>query len=144
MTRYLIRRVFFLIFVLWVVSILTFLIFAKLPPGNPAIRAAGRVQTPETIAAAEHAIGVDKPVWVQYWRFAKGLIPYPGLFLNRQVYFSWSNFEPVKTEIFGRLPVTFMLAIGAGGVGLAMGIPMGIGWAIKASSVADRGVMPCA
>src|SRR2546427_12582582 len=78
MTRYLIRRVFFLIFVLWVVSILTFLIFVKLPPGNPAIRAAGRVQTPETIAAAEHAIGVDKPVWVQYWRLPQGPTPPPG------------------------------------------------------------------
>ena len=141
MTRYLIRRVFFLIFVLWVVSILTFLIFVKLPPGNPAIRAAGRVQTPETIAAAEHAIGVDKPVWVQYWRFAKGLIPYPGLFLNRQVYFSWSNFEPVKTEIFGRLPVTIMLAVGAGVVWILIGIPIGIVSAIKRRTAVDRAGM---
>jgi peptide/nickel transport system permease protein len=141
MTRYLIRRVFFLIFVLWVVSILTFLIFVKLPPGNPAIRAAGRVQTPETIAQAEHAIGVDKPVWVQYWRFAKGLIPYPGLFLNRQVYFSWSNFEPVKTEIFGRLPVTIMLAVGAGVVWILIGIPIGIVSAIKRRTAVDRAGM---
>ena len=34
MTRYLIRRVLFMVFVLWVVSILTFLIFVKLPPGK--------------------------------------------------------------------------------------------------------------
>ncbi len=141
MTRYLARRVFFLIFVLWVVSILTFLIFVKLPPGNPAIRAAGRAQTPETIAAAEHAIGLDKPVWVQYWRFAKGLIPYPGFFLNRQVYFSWSNFEPVKTEIFSRLPVTIMLAAGAGVVWLLIGIPIGIVSAIKRRTLADRAGM---
>src|SRR6266571_5625077 len=114
MTRYLVRRFFFLIFVLWVVSILTFLIFVKLPPGNPAIRAAGRTQTPETIAAAKHALGLDRPVWVQYERFAKGLIPLPGFFLNKQVYYSWSNFVPVKSEIFGRLPVTIMLALGAG------------------------------
>src|SRR2546422_3989652 len=141
MTRYLIRRVFFLIFVLWVVSILTFLIFVKLPPGNPAIRAAGRVQTPQTIAAAEHAIGLDRPLWVQYWRFAKGLIPYPGLFLNRQVYFSWSNFEPVKTEIFGRLPVTIMLAVGAGVVWILIGIPIGIVSAIKRRTAVDRAGM---
>src|SRR6266542_3038679 len=141
MTRYLIRRVFFLIFVLWVVSILTFLIFVKLPPGNPAIRAAGRAQTPETIAAAEHAIGLDKSLWVQYWRFAKGLIPYPGFFLNRQVYFSWSNFEPVKTEIVNRLPVTIMLAVGAGVVWLLIGIPIGIVSAIKRRTLADRAGM---
>src|SRR5919201_587089 len=131
MLHYLIRRFLFLIFVLWVVSILTFLIFVKLPPGNPAVRAAGRTQTPETIAAARHALGLDRPVWIQYWRFAKGLIPWPGFFLNRQVYFSWSNFVPVKTEIFNRLPVTIMLAAGAGVVWLVIGIPIGTVSAIK-------------
>jgi peptide/nickel transport system permease protein len=141
MLRYLIRRVLFLIFVLWVVSILTFLIFVKLPPGNPAIRAAGRTQTPETIAAAKAALGLDKPVWVQYWRFAKGLIPWPGFFLNRQVYFSWSDFVPVRSQIFGRLPVTNVLAIGAGVIWLLMGIPIGIVSAIRQHSAADRAGM---
>ena len=141
MFRYLVRRVLFLIFVLWVVSILTFLIFVKLPPGNPAIRAAGRTQTPETIAAAKHALGLDRPVWVQYERFAKGLIPLPGFFLNKQVYYSWSNFVPVKSEIFGRLPVTIMLALGAGVIWLLMGIPIGIVSAIKRRSLADRAGM---
>src|SRR6266508_3595725 len=141
MTRYLIRRVFFLIFVLWVVSILTFLIFVKLPPGNPANRAAGRAQTPETIAAARTALGLDKPVWVQYWRFAKGLIPLPGFFLNKQVYYSWSNFTPVNKEIYGRLPVTLVLAIGAGVIWLVLGIPIGIVSAVKRRTLVDRAGM---
>ena len=141
MTRYLLRRFLFLIFVLWVVSILTFLIFVKLPPGNPAIRAAGRTQTPETIAAARRALGLDRPVWVQYWRFAKGLIPWPGFFLNRQVYFSWSNFVPVRQQIFGRLPVTLVLAVGAGIIWLLLGIPIGIISAIKRRTLVDRAGM---
>jgi len=139
--RYIVRRTLFLVFVLWVVSILTFLIFVKLPPGNPAIRAAGRTQTPETIAAARAALGLDKPVWVQYWRFAKGLIPWPGFFLNRQVYYSWSNFVPVKQQIFGRLPVTIVLAIGAGILWLLIGIPVGVISAIRRRSLADRAGM---
>ena len=139
--RYLVRRLLFMLFVLWVVSILTFLIFVKLPPGNPAIRAVGRTQTPQTIKAAEHAIGLDRPVWVQYARFAKGLLPWPGWFLNKQVYFSWSNFEPVKTEIFSRLPVTLVLAVGAGVIWLLIGIPIGIVSAIKQRTVADRAGM---
>jgi peptide/nickel transport system permease protein len=139
--RYLIRRILFLIFVLWVVSILTFLIFVKLPPGNPAIRAAGRATTPATIAAVKHALGLDKSVWVQYARFAKGLIPWPGLFLNKQVYFSWSNFQPVRDEIFGRLPVTLVLAVGAGFIWLLIGLPIGIISAIKRHSVVDRAGM---
>jgi peptide/nickel transport system permease protein len=139
--RYLIRRVLFMVFVLFVVSILTFVIFVKLPPGNPAIRAAGRTQTPETIRAAEHAIGLDKPVIVQYARFAKGLVPWPGWFLNKQVYFSWSNFEPVRNEIFNRLPVTLVLAVGAGIIWLLIGIPIGIVSAIRQRTVADRAGM---
>jgi len=139
--RYLIRRIIFLVFVLWVVSILTFVIFVKLPPGNPAIRAAGRVQTPQTIHDATVALGLDKPVWVQYARFAKGLVPWPGWFLNKQVYFSWSNFVPVREEIFGRLPVTIVLAIGAGLVWLTIGIPIGIVSAVKRRSAIDRAGM---
>src|SRR5438067_3829169 len=126
MTRYLIRRALFMVFVLWVVSILTFLIFVKLPPGNPAIRAVGRTQTRETIANAKRALGLDKPVWVQYARFAKGLVPWPGWFLNKQVYFSWSNFTPVRTGILNRLPVTLVLAVGAGVLWLLIGLPIGI------------------
>lgn len=141
MFRYLVRRFLFLIFVLWVVSILTFLIFVKLPPGNPAIRAAGRAQTPETIASARHALGLDRPVWVQYWRFAKGLIPLPGFFLNKQVYYSWSNFTPVNKEIYSRLPVTLVLAVGAGIVWLLIGIPIGIISAVKRRTVFDRAAM---
>ena len=141
MLRYLVRRTLFLIFVLWVVSILTFLIFVKLPPGNPAIRAAGRTQTPQTIAAAKVALGLDKPVWVQYWRFAKGLIPWPGFFLNKQVYFSWSDFVPVRQQIFSRLPVTIVLAIGAGVIWLLMGIPIGVVSAIRQRTAADRAGM---
>ncbi len=141
MGRYLIRRFLFMVFVLWVVSVLTFLIFVKLPPGDPAIRAAGRTTTPQTIAQVRHSLGLDRSVWVQYERFAKGLVPWPGWFLNKQVYYSWSNFVPVRHEIFGRLPVTLVLAVGAGIIWLLMGISIGIVSAIKRRTLADRAGM---
>ena len=74
MGRYLIRRTLFLILVLFVVSMITFIVFVKLPASDPARRAAGEQTTPENIAAARHAFGLDKPLYVQYGRFAKGLI----------------------------------------------------------------------
>src|SRR6266487_4478257 len=131
MIRYLIRRILFLILVLWIVSGLTFLIFVKLPPGDPARRAAGRTSTPQTIHAARIALGLDKPVWVQYLRFAKGLIPWPGFFLNKQVYYSWDDFVPVKEIIYSRLPVTITVAVGAAVVWVIIGIPTGIVSAIS-------------
>ena len=141
MGRYLIRRILFLILVLWIVSTLTFLIFVKLPPGDPARRAAGRQATEETIKQARHNLGLDKPIWVQYGRFAKGLIPVPGWFLNKEVYFSFSNFVPVKEEIFTRLPYSVTLAVGAAITWLAIGIPIGIISAIRRRSFADRAGM---
>ncbi len=59
---------------------------------DPARRAAGKQTTPENIAAVRHAFGLDEPLYVRYGRFAKGLIPWPGLFLNEDVYYSYTNF----------------------------------------------------
>jgi peptide/nickel transport system permease protein len=141
MGRYLIRRSLFLILVLIVVSFLTFLIFFKLPPGDPARIAAGRRTSPDIIAQARENLGLDKPWYVQYGRFAKGLIPCCGLFLNEQVYYSYNNFVPVKEEIFKRLPVTMVLAVGASIVWVLIGVPIGVMSAIKPRSARDRAGM---
>jgi len=141
MGRYLIRRTLFLILVLVVVSLLTFLIFVKLPAADPARRAVGRATTPENVENARRAFGLDKPIYVQYARFAKGLIPWPGLFLNEDVYYSYGNFVPVKEEIFRRLPVTVALAVGASVVWVLIGIPIGIVSAVRRRSLTDRAAM---
>jgi peptide/nickel transport system permease protein len=141
MGRYLIRRALFLILVLWIVSLLTFLIFVKLPAGDPARRFAGRRTSPDIIQQARENLGLDKPVWVQYGRFAKGMIPWPGWWLNEEFYFSYGNYVPVKGELYQRLPVTIALSTGAAALWLMIGIPIGIISAVKPRSVADRAGM---
>ena len=141
MGRYLIRRTLFLILVLWIVSVLTFLIFVKLPAGDPARRAAGTRTTEQQVEEARERLGLNDSVFVQYGRFAKGLIPFPGLFLNEQVYYSFKNFVPVKEEIYGRLPITVTLAVGGSLTWLLLGIPIGIISAIRRRSLADRASM---
>src|SRR5215207_9516733 len=141
MLRYLVRRALFMVLVLFIVSLLTFFIFVKLPSGDPARRAAGKTSTPEQIANAREAFGLDRPLYVQYARFAKGLVPWPGLFLSEDVYYSYGNFVAVKEEIYRRLPVTITLAIGAAVIWLAMGVPIGIISAVRKGSVWDRAGM---
>jgi peptide/nickel transport system permease protein len=138
MLRYLVRRALFMVLVLFIVSLLTFFIFVKLPSGDPARRAAGKTSTPEQIANAREAFGLDRPLYVQYARFAKGLVPWPGLFLSEDVYYSYGNFVPVKEEIARRLPVTATLAIGAAAIWLLIGIPLGVLAGIKRRSTASR------
>jgi peptide/nickel transport system permease protein len=132
--RFIARRLLYSVAVLVVISLLTFLIFVKLPAGDPARRAAGRRTDPEQIAAARRAFGLDRPVYVQYGRFAKGLIPVPGLFLSEDVYYSFSNFVPVKEEIARRLPISAALAVGSAAIWLFIGIPLGVASGVRPRS----------
>jgi peptide/nickel transport system permease protein len=141
MGRYLIRRTLFGILVLWIISVLTFLIFLKLPPGDPARRLAGKGASPETLEQVRINYGLNDSFWTQYSRFAKGLVPFPGWWLNDQVYFSWFNRVTVKHEIARTFPVTAMLTAGAVVLWLLMGIPIGILSAIRRRSWADRASM---
>jgi peptide/nickel transport system permease protein len=141
MGRYLIRRLLFFILVLFVVSIITFIIFVKLPSVDPAIRAAGRHPSPELLAEIRHKFGLDRPLYVQYAKFAEGLVPWPGLFLNKDVYFSYLGHIPVREEILQRLPVTITLTAGAAILWLGMGIPIGIVSAIRPRTLVDRAGM---
>ena len=141
MLRYLVRRALFMVLVLFIVSLLTFVIFVKLPSGDPARRAAGKSSTPEQIANARRAFGLDRPLVVHYARFAKGLIPWPRLFRAEDVYYSYGNLVPVKEEIARRLPVTATLAVGAAMIRLVIGIPLGVLAGIKRRSATSRAAM---
>src|SRR5438094_1889188 len=138
MGRYLIRRLLFFVLVLFIVSVVTFVIFVKLPSVDPAIRAAGRHPSALLLKTIRHKFGLDRPLYVQYWQFAKGLIPWPGLFLNKEVYFSYGSHVPVIEEMSGRIPVTLALTIGSAILWLLVGIPIGIISAIRPRTVVDR------
>jgi peptide/nickel transport system permease protein len=141
MGRYLIRRALFGVLVLWIITVLTFLIFMKLPAGDPARRLVGKAATPELLDQVREIYGLDQPWYVQYTRFAKGLIPVPGLFLDEDIYYSWSNRVTVKEKIADAFPYTAMLTAGAVVLWLLIGIPIGIISALKRRTWADRASM---
>ena len=76
--RFLVRRLLFTVFVLFVVSLITFVIFVKLPASDPARRATGKATTEANIEAAREAFGLNRPLYVQYARFAQGSSRGPG------------------------------------------------------------------
>ena len=138
MGRYLIRRVLFGILVLFVISMLTFLIFMKLPAGDPARRLAGRHSTPEILDQIRENYGLNDSFFTQYWRFARGLVPWPGFFLDDNIYYSWSNRQPVSGEIMEAFPYTAVLTLGSVVLWLVIGIPIGILSALRRRTWADR------
>jgi peptide/nickel transport system permease protein len=132
MGRYIIRRALWVIVLLLIVSAVTFAIFYVLPSGDPAALRAGRSPTPEQLAQIRHTLGLDKPIYEQYWLFVKGII------LHFDFGYSYTNSQPVRTEIFQRLPATISLTLGAVVVWLLVGLPVGVISAVRSRSLVDR------
>jgi peptide/nickel transport system permease protein len=117
------------------VSAVTFLIFYLLPSADPATLRAGKSPSPALIAQIRHTLGLDQPVYVQYFKYMKGIV------LHFDFGYSFQDSQPVRTEIFDRLPATISLTVGAVIVWLLVGIPVGIISAIKRRSALDRTTM---
>ena len=137
MAAYIVRRLFWAAFVVLVVTMLTFLIFYVMPPGNPAIRFAGKAPTAETIAAVEERFGLDKPWYEQYGIFVKKLVTgdewgWPGFG------FSYDTRVAVRDELIERMPRTIFLAVGAAVAWVIVGVTIGVISAIKRGSLLDR------
>ncbi|MGB2711438.1 MAG: ABC transporter permease [Conexibacter sp.] len=138
MPYYLIRRLGQLALMLWLVSLLTFGMFYALPSGDPIARFQVRTATAETRAQAEHALGLDKPWYAQYARFAQGLVPWPGMYLKEDVYYSYKNRIPVLEEIKRRFPVSAVMVIGAAVLWMGVSILVGLLTAVRPGGVFDR------
>jgi peptide/nickel transport system permease protein len=132
MTRYIIRRLLWVIVLLFLVSLLTFVIFYLLPSADPAQLRAGRQPNPALVAQIRHNLGLDKPWYTQYFDYMKRLV------LHFDFGYSYQSSVAVKTLIFDRLPATVSLTIGAAVVWLVAGIAIGTISAVRRRSLFDR------
>jgi peptide/nickel transport system permease protein len=132
MVRYIIRRVIWMFVLLALVSALTFVIFYVLPTGDPAAVRAGRLATPELIARIRRDLGLDDPLYVQYWAYMKAVV------LHFDFGFSYVTGQSVRDTIVARLPATISLTGGALVIWLAVALPVGTISAIKRRSLLDR------
>ena len=134
MTKYIIRRLLWVIVLLIVVSFITYVIFYLFPAADPAALRAGK--NPALIPTIRKNLGLDKPFYVQYWLYIKGL------FLHFNLGTSYTAQQvSVKSTIIDRLPATVSLAVGAAVVWLIAGIGVGIISAVRRRSVFDRSAM---
>ncbi len=119
-----------MIAVLFAISVLTFLIFQAIPNGDPALRLAGRLATPQQVADVRAQWGFDKPLYDQYFTTM-------GKILSGSVV-SYTQQVNVLQEIKRDLPATLSLAIGAGVIWLGLGIVFGVLSAVSAGRFLDR------
>ncbi len=130
MGRFIVRRLFSMVLVLFAVSVITFLIFNVIPNSDPAVRMAGKQPTEEQVEAIREEWGFDKPVYTQY------LTTMEKLFTGDMV--SYFTQLSVTEEIWKGLPRTFALAIGAAILSMLFGVALGLFTAMRAGNVSDR------
>ncbi|MBB5853595.1 ABC transporter permease [Amycolatopsis umgeniensis] len=117
MLRFLVRRLLQAIPTLLILSILIFAWLRSLP-GGPAGALLGDKATPEKIADLNRILGLDDPIFVQYFKFLGRAVT--GDFGNSLV-----SAQPVMSEIGNFLPATLELGLCAMLIAVCLGIPFG-------------------
>jgi peptide/nickel transport system permease protein len=117
MLRFVVRRLILLIPILIGLSILVFFWIRALPAG-PAQSLLGERATPETVAEIERQYGLDKPLYVQYWRYVKTVA-------QGDLGTTIRTRRPVTDELRERFPATIELAFAALLFATLLGIPLG-------------------
>ena len=143
MAAYIARRLVWVVFLLFTITLITFVIFNVLPAGDPAVARAGRQPSPELVEAIRKQFGLDKPKPVQFVNYIGDILPFFG---HNGVYFgfSYQSQAEVLPAILQRLPATIFLTAGAVIIWLCIGIPLGVLSAVKTGSWMDRVAMTVA
>jgi len=129
MFNYVLDRLKSSIVVLFVVSIITFFVLMIIP-GNPAQLILGADATPEAIQELHVAMGLDKPLYQQYFSWLLDLLK-----LNMGKSYVYG--ESVTVLIAKSIPVTFSLSIFAMIMAAFIAFLFGMISAIKKDSIAD-------
>ena len=135
MGRYVVRRFLQIIPALFIISLLVF-VAMQLAPGDPAIMRMGRAaaQNPEGLERLRHEMGLDKPIYVQYFLWLKDAVRGDFGDSNR-------SGVPVIEMIAGRLPASFELIAVSFVLSLIVSIPLGVLAALKQKTVFDSAIM---
>jgi ABC-type dipeptide/oligopeptide/nickel transport system permease component len=100
-------------------------------PADPAAFVAGENASPETIAAIRARLGLDQPMYIQFWRYILAILEGD---MGRSIYTG----RPVAEDLLSRLPATLEIAIAAVLVASVIGIPLGVIGALRRNSWLDH------
>ncbi len=119
MPRYIVQRVVQLVPILIGISMVTFLML-HLIPGDPVLLFAGdKPLTEERAAEIRHQLGLDRPIWVQYWEYA-------GHAARGDLGRDLRGQRPVLDSILEALPGTAQLTLAALAFATAVGVTLGV------------------
>lgn len=133
MGKYIARRLLLAIPTLLGVSLLVFL-FLHMIPGDTAQALLGEKATASALVEVRHSMGLDQPLYVQYYRFMGQI--FRGDFGKSLI----SNL-PVAQDLWSRFPATIELSVAAMLIAVVVGVPVGIMAAARRNSLFDNASM---
>ncbi|WP_309055788.1 ABC transporter permease [Streptomyces sp.] len=152
MLAYIVRRLFAVVVMLLVVTLVTLSIFFLIPKmtgSDPAAMFVGKQADPASIEAIRQKLGLDEPILVQFWHFVSGIFvgrDYTGggstIHCAAPCFgYSFRTEQDVWTMMVDAFPVTFSMVLGAAALWLVLGISAGVISALKRGTIVDRAAM---
>lgn len=130
MSAFIVKRIFISIFVIFAVSIFSFMIL-QIMPGDPARLALGYEASEEDVQALREKLNLDKPIITQYVLWIKGVVQ--GDFGQSVIYK-----QPINKMMAERVPRTLTLGIPALLVAAPLGIIVGVISAVRRGKALDQ------
>ena len=132
MTTWMLRRLIQAAFVMLVMTVIVFIGVNVI--GDPVEILISPDADQAERARAVAALGLDKPLWEQYWRFLSGALQGD---LGRSFVFN----EPALKLIAQRMPATLELALTAVLLSVILGIPLGLYAGLRPNSIGGKAIM---
>jgi len=88
-------------------------------PGDPVLLHFEKMENPEAMAAMRARLGLDKPLWSQYFDYVVGLF-------RGDLGLSMQDYSPVAQQIFSAFPATLELAICSMIITVLIGVFLGV------------------
>jgi len=112
------------------ITVITFII-SHILPGNPALMMAGDQSTPEEIEKFKVSMGLNKPLFVQFFNYLDQLV-------HGNLGFAWHTGHSVSHDFLTRIPATIELTLASLVIAVVVAIPVGVFAAVRKESVFDH------
>ena len=135
MFRYLIRRILWAIFLFFIITFVTFVIFFMAPNDPARAMCGGDQASRQCLLTATEKLGLDKPVLVQYFKYLDRLV------VHHDLGTSYATGQSINEKIKKAAPVTASLVFGGAVLWMIIGLSVGIYSALRPRSLIDRAAM---
>ena len=131
MFQYLVRRILWAIVLFLTITVVAYVIFFIIP-ADPAKLACGQRASPSCIKNASEHLGLNRPVYYQYYLFLERLV------VHQDLGRSYFNRQSVNETVKNAAPVTASLVFGGAILWMLIALPIGILSALRPRSLLDR------